>query len=353
MAHIRHRKCEPVAAMVYIFETGMQPMNAYRRLIAGVLMAVAVLAAAPVAAQASYPAKPIRIIVPYTAGGSADFMARMIGQRLTDAWKEQVLVENRGGAGGNLGMEAAQKAPPDGYTLVMINNSQAINESLYSKLPFVLMKDFAPLMMVASSPMVLAVNPKVPANTLAEFNALVKSRPGQLSYGSCGVGTPMHLAGELYKFLTRTFVVHVPYRGCSPATLDSIGGQLDAVFATTATVLPHVRAGKLKALGVTTAKRTPAAPEIPTFREAGGAALKDYEVDNWYGLMAPAGTPREVLAKIEAEVRKIVNLPDSRTRMATVGIDPALTSADELMALLKADVDKFARVVKFANIRGE
>jgi tripartite-type tricarboxylate transporter receptor subunit TctC len=217
----------------------------------------------------------------------------------------------------------------------------------------VLLKDFAPVMMVASSPMVLAVNPRVAANTLAEFNALVKTQPGRLSYGSCGVGTPMHLAGELYKFLTKTFVVHVPYRGCSPATLDTIGGQLDAVFATTATVLPHVRAGKLKALGITTAKRTPAAPEIPTFREAGGDALKDYEVDNWYGLMAPAGTPRDVLAKIEAEVRKIVNLPDSRTRMANVGIDPALTTADELMALLKADVDKFARVVKFANIKGE
>lgn len=328
-------------------------MHSITRLVSLLWLVIAAACAVPALAQGTYPTKPIRIIVPYTAGGSADFMARMIGQRLTDNWKEQVLVENRGGAGGNLGMEAAQKSPPDGYTLVMINNSQAINESLYSKLPFVLLKDFAPVMMVASSPMVLAVNPRVAANTLAEFNALVKAQPGRLSYGSCGVGTPMHLAGELYKFLTKTFVVHVPYRGCSPATLDTIGGQLDAVFATTATVLPHVRAGKLKALGITTAKRTPAAPEIPTFREAGGDALKDYEVDNWYGLMAPAGTPRDVLAKIEAEVRKIVNLPESRARMANVGIDPALTTADELMTLLKADVDKFARVVKFANIKGE
>ena len=328
-------------------------MHSIARLVSLSWIGIAAVCAAPAVAQGNYPTKPIRIIVPYTAGGSADFMARMIGQRLTETWKEQVLVENRGGAGGNLGMEAAQKSPPDGHTLVMINNSQAINESLYSRLPFVLLKDFAPVMMVASSPMVLAVNPRVAANTLAEFNALVKAQPGRLSYGSCGVGTPMHLAGELYKFLTGTFVVHVPYRGCSPATLDTIGGQLDAVFATTATVLPHVRAGKLKALGITTAKRTPAAPEIPTFREAGGDALKDYEVDNWYGLMAPAGTPRDVLAKIEAEVRKIVNLPESRTRMANVGIDPALTTADELMALLKADVDKFARVVKFANIKGE
>lgn len=328
-------------------------MNLIPCLRAGLFFAACLTLAVPASAQTAYPAKPIRIIVPYTSGGTADYMARMIGQRLTEVWKEQVLVENRGGAGGNLGMEAAQKSPADGHTLVMINNSQAINESLYSKLPFVLLKDFAPVMMVASAPMVLAVNPKVSANTLAEFNALVKSRPGQLSYGSCGVGTPMHLAGELYKFLTRSFVVHVPYRGCSPATLDTIGGQLDAVFATTATVLPHVRAGKLRALGITTARRTPAAPEIPTFREAGGEALRDYEVDNWYGLMAPAGTPKDVLAKIEAEVRKIVNLPESRSRMASVGIDPALTTADELMALLKADVEKFARVVKFANIKGE
>ncbi len=304
-------------------------------------------------AQAPWPAKPLRIIVPYTAGGTADFMARMIGQRLTEAWKEQVLVENRGGAGGNLGMEATQKSPPDGYTLVMINNSQAINESLYSKLPFDLKRDFAPVMMVASSPMVLAVNPRVPVASLAEFTALARAQPGRLSYGSCGIGTPMHLAGELYKFMSKTFIVHVPYRGCSPATLDTIGGQLDAVFATTATVLPHVRAGKLKALGITTAKRTAAAPEIPTFAEAGVAALKDYEVDNWYGLMAPAGVPREILAKIEAEVKRIVNLPDSRTRMAAVGIDAYLSTADELAGLLKADIDKFARVIKFANIKGE
>ncbi|MBL8383631.1 MAG: tripartite tricarboxylate transporter substrate binding protein [Burkholderiales bacterium] len=316
---------------------------------------VAGLAAAPGAApaQGTFPSKPVRIIVPYTAGGAADFTARLIAQRLTEAWREQVLVENRGGAGGNLGMEAAQKSAPDGHTLVMINNSQAINESLYAKLPFNLMKDFTPVMMVASSPMVLAVNPKVAAHTLAEYNALVKAQPGRLSYGSCGVGTPMHLAGELHKFLTRSFIVHVPYRGCAPATLDTIGGQLDAVFATTATVLPHVRAGKLRALAITTAKRTQAAPEIPTFREAGGPALKDYEVDNWYGLMAPAGAPREALARLEAEVRRIVALPDSRARMAGVGIDPYLTTGDELMALLRDDIEKFARVVRFAGIKGD
>ena len=312
------------------------------------------MAAMPVAlAQPAYPARPVRIIVPYTAGGSADFMARLLAQRLTDAWGQQVLVENRGGAGGNLGMEAAQKSAPDGHTLVMINNSQAINESLYTKLPFDLKKDFAPVMMVASAPMVLAVNPKVGANTLDEFGALVRAQPGKFSYGSCGVGTPMHLAGELYKFLTRSFIVHVPYRGCAPATLDTLGGQLDAVFATTATVLPHVRAGKLKAIAITTARRTPAAPEIPTFRESAAPALKDYEVDNWYGLMAPAGAPRDVLAKIEAEVRRIISLAESRSRMAAIGIDPYVTGAEELATLLNNDIDKFARVVKFANIRGE
>ena len=304
-------------------------------------------------AQSGFPNRPIRIIVPYTAGGSADFMARLIGQRLTDAWGQQVLVENRGGAGGNLGMEAAQKSPADGYTLVMVNNSQAINESLYSKLPFDLKKDFAPVMMVASSPMVLAVHPRVTANTVAEFDALVRAQPGKFSYGSCGVGTPMHLAGELYKFLTRSFIVHVPYRGCSPATLDTIGGQLDAVFATTATVLPHIRAGKLKAIALTTARRTAAAPEIPTFRESGIAALKDYEVDNWYGLMAPAGAPRETLARLETEIRRILALPDVKARMEAIGIEPYVTGPDELMSLLRADIDKFQKVVKFANIKGD
>ena len=302
---------------------------------------------------AQYPTKPIRIIVPYTAGGSADFMARMVGQKLTEAWKEQVLVENRGGAGGNLGFEVAAKSPNDGYTLVVVNNSQAINESLYPKLPFDLKKDFAPLMMMASSPMLLAVHPSVKANNLVEFTALVKSQPGKFSYGSCGVGTPMHLAGELYKFLTQSYIVHVPYRGCSPATLDAIGGQVEAVFATTATALPQVRAGKLRAIALTTAKRTPAAPEIPTFRESGIPALKDYEVDNWYGLMAPAGTPKDVLAKLETEIRKIITTPEARQRMAAVGIDPSVVGPDELMHLLVADIDKFGKVVKFAHIKGE
>ena len=305
------------------------------------------------AAQGGFPNRPIRIIVPYTAGGSADFMARLIGQRLTDAWGQQVLVENRGGAGGNLGMEAAQKSAPDGYTLVMVNNSQAINESLYSKLPFDLKKDFVPVMMVASSPMLLAVHPRIAANTMAEFDAMARAQPGKFSYGSCGVGTPMHLAGELYKFLTRSFIVHVPYRGCSPATLDTIGGQLDAVFATTATLLPHVRAGKLKAIGVTTARRSLAAPEIPTFRESGIAALSDYEVDNWYGLMAPAGAPREILARLEAEIRRILATPEVKARMEAVGIEPYVTGPDELTALLRADIDKFQKVVKFANIKGD
>ncbi|MBL8378086.1 MAG: tripartite tricarboxylate transporter substrate binding protein [Burkholderiales bacterium] len=317
------------------------------------LVAVLALLAAGGAAAQGWPSKPVRIIVPYTAGGAADFTARLIAQRAAETWGQQVLVENRGGAGGNLGMEATAKSPADGYTLVMVNNSQAINESLYTRLPFELLRDFAPVMIVSASPMVLAVNPRVTAGSLAEFAALVRTQPGRLSYGSCGVGTPMHLAGELYKFLTGGFIVHVPYRGCAPATLDTIGGQLDAVFATTATLLPHVRAGKLKALGITTAKRTPAAPEIPTFRESGVAALKDYEVDNWYGLMAPAGAPREVLSRIEAEVRRIVALPDSRTRMAGVGIDAQLAGPEELMSLLRADIEKFARVVKFANIKGE
>ena len=326
-----------------------------RRLAVVVAIASLVMAWGEAGAQgaAQYPSKPIRIIVPYTAGGSADFMARMVGQKLTEAWKEQVLVENRGGAGGNLGFDVAAKAPADGYTLVVVNNSQAINESLYTKLPFDLKKDFAPLMMLASSPMLMAVHPHVPANNLVEFTALVKSQPGKLSYGSCGVGTPMHLAGELYKFLTQTYIVHVPYRGCSPATLDAIGGQVDVVFATTATILPHVKAGKLKAIALTTSKRTPAAPEIPTFRESGVPALKDYEVDNWYGLMAPAGTPKDILAKLEAEIRKIVSTPEARQRMATVGIDPSLVGPDELMRLLVADIDKFGKVVKFAGIKGE
>lgn len=321
--------------------------------IAKAAVAVCMLWASAAWSQGAYPSKPIRVIVPYTAGGTADFMARMVGQRITEAWNQQVLVENRGGAGGNLGFEVAAKSANDGYTLVVVNNSQAINESLYTHLPFVLKKDFAPVMMWASSPMLLAVHPRVQASNMMEFTQLVRSQPGKLAYGSCGVGTPMHLAGELYKFLTHTYVVHVPYRGCSPATLDAIGGQVEAVFATTATALPHVRAGKLKAIALTTAKRTPAAPEIPTFRESGVPELKDYEVDNWYGVMAPAGTPKEIIVKLEAEMRKIISSDDAKQRMAAVGIDPAITGPDELMRQLVSDIDKFGKVVKFAGIKGE
>jgi tripartite-type tricarboxylate transporter receptor subunit TctC len=322
-------------------------------LASGLLLAAAACGPAWSQTAAAYPTRPIRIIVPYTAGGTADFMVRMVGQKLTGVWGQPVVVENRGGAGGNLGFEVAAKAPNDGYTLVVVNNSQAINESLYANLPFDLKKDFAPLMMLASSPTLLAVNPQVPASNAVEFTALLRSQPGKFSYGSCGVGTPMHLAGELYKFLTKTYLVHIPYRGCSPATLDAIGGQVNAVFATTATALPQVRAGKLRAIALTTSKRTPAAPEIPTFRESGIPELKDYEVDNWYGLMAPAGTPKEILAKLEAEIRRIVDTPEAQQRMAAVGIDPAVLGPEELEQQLLADIDKFHKVVVFAHIKAE
>lgn len=328
------------------------PSSPLRALLRAALCAAAL--AAPLAASAqAYPTKPVRIIVPFTAGGAADTLARLIGQKLTETWGQQVIVENRGGAGGTLGMDAAKKLPADGYTFVLISNSQAVSQVLYPRLSYDLVKDFAPVNVLASSPMMLAVHPRVPVNSFAEFTQYVKARPGQLSYGSCGVGTAPHLAMEMFKFQTQSFVVHIPYRGCAPATVDAVGGQLDAVLATAPAVLPHARQGKLKMLAVTNPARTPSAPDVPTMRETGVAGLKTYAVDNWYGFVAATGTPKEAIEKLDAEVKKIMLQKDIVQRLAASGIDPTPGTAQDLARLIDDDMKQFAQVIKFANIRPE
>jgi tripartite-type tricarboxylate transporter receptor subunit TctC len=317
-------------------------------------LAAAALAAAPglVAAQA-YPSKPVRILVPFTTGGAADTLARVAGQRLSEMWGQQVIVENRGGAGGTLGMDAALKLPADGYTFVLISNSLAVSQVLYPKLTYDLVKDFVPVNLVASTPMVLAVHPKVPVGSLAEFNRYVKERPGQLSYGSCGVGTAPHLAMEMYKFQTQSFVVHIPYRGCSLAATDAIGGQLDVILATAPAVLPHARQGKLKMLAVTNPQRTPTAPDVPTMRESGVPGTKDLAVDNWYGFVAARGTPREAIERFDADVRKVLAQKDIADKLAASGVDVTLGSAQDLAKLIDGDMKQFAAVIKFAGIKPE
>ena len=300
-----------------------------------------------------YPNKPIRIVVPFSAGGATDVMARLIGQKLTDAWGQQVIVENRIGAGGNIGMEAVAKSNPDGYTIVMMNNAAATNAAMNAKLSFDVTKDFAPIGLVASTPMMLIAGNAVPAGSIREITDYLRKRPGKLSYASCGLGGPQHFATELYKSQAKVFIVHAPYRGCSQAVADVIGGQIELAMVSANVAIPHLKTGKLRALGLTAKSRTPASPETPTFRESGLPELKNYAVDVWYGLMAPTGTPKEIITKLSSEVRRILDQPDMRQKMSAAGIDSLSGDGSELLTLLRGDIETFRSVVQFAGIKLE
>lgn len=304
-------------------------------------------------AQAPFPNKPVKIIVTFTAGGAADFTARLIADKLSEVWKQQVVVENRIGAGGNIGVEAVFKSPADGYTLLLASSAQAFNVALHPKLPFDLFKDFAPIALLTSTPMAVAVHPRVPVKSLAELTKLFQEQPGKYSYATCGVATAHHFAFELYKFQTRTFALHIPYRGCNAAVVETVGGQIDTVISSLNTVLPHEKSGKLKVLAITSKARSASAPDIPTFRESGIAALKDYAADIYYGFMAPSATPKEILAKIEADVKQVMTLPDVVKRVSGGGLDLFVRSSDEMRAILREDVESSSRIVKYAGIRPE
>ena len=238
-------------------------------------IAASLLCAAPAGAQ-NFPNKPVKVIVTFTVGGAADLTARLIGDRLAAQWKQQVVVENRIGAGGRIGVEAVHKAPADGYTLLLFSNTHVINQALYKDQGFDLLKDFAPLGLTTSTPMVLAVNPRMPIKSVVEFTALLRAQPGKIDYATCGVATAHHFAMELYKHATKTYAVHIPHRGCSPAVADTVGGQIDYVVSSLAAVLPFARQGKLRVIGLTSEKRSPSAPEYPTFRESGLPELKNF-----------------------------------------------------------------------------
>jgi tripartite-type tricarboxylate transporter receptor subunit TctC len=297
----------------------------------------------------TYPAKPLRIVVPFPAGGIADLFARHIGQKFSDAWGQAVVVDNRPGAGGNIGAEIVAKSPPDGYTLVMGSiGTHSVNISLFSKLGFDPIRDFAPVALVMEAEGLLVLHPSVPAKSVKELIALARARPGQVAYASAGHGTAGHLSGELFKSMARVDLVHVPYKGNVPAITDLIGGQTSLLFATMPTVLPMVQAGRLKALAVTSSKRSPAAPELPTIAEA---ALPGYSVTNWIGLFAPAGTPREHVTKLNAEVTRIMQTPEIKTRLLNEGAKFTPWTPDEFAGFVRSEIAKWAKVVKEAGIR--
>jgi tripartite-type tricarboxylate transporter receptor subunit TctC len=302
----------------------------------------AVIASGHVFAQ-NYPAKPIRFIV----GPGPDALARVIGQKLTDAWGQPVIIDQRGGGGGTISAEAVAKAAPDGYTLLWATGTHTINPSLY-KVSYDMVRDFAPVTLLASTPFILAVHPSVSANSVGELIALAKSKPGALNYGSGGSGTPPHLATELFKTLAGVSMVHVPYKTVAAAITDLIAGQLQVMFTVGPAGLPQIRAGRIRGLAVSTAKRSVFAPELPTVAEAG---LAGFEVFGWNGLLAPAGTPKPAIAKLHDEIVKALKLQEVQERIATFGFEPVGNTPDEFGEFIKADIARWAKVVKESGAR--
>jgi tripartite-type tricarboxylate transporter receptor subunit TctC len=331
-------------------------MNRQRRDFNRMALALAGMASAPrLFAQsdpaADYPSHPIHVIVPFAPGGGTDIVARVIGQKLGEAWKQPVVIENKAGGNGTIGAAYVAKSPPDGYTLSMITASHSVNVTLQgAKHPYDLLKDFAPISQVTTQPYYLVVNPKLPVRSVKELIALAKSKPGKLTYGSSGVGGTSHLSGALFCSLANIDMTHVPYRGGEPAMADVISGQIDMLFSTRLQSRGFVEQGQLRALAVTTAKRSPATPELPTMEEAG---VPGYVVAGWYGVLAPAGTPPAIVNKLNREIVRIVHLPDVAEKMATDGSEPVGSSPAQFAAHIKSEVEKWRDLIHKTGIKTE
>ena len=308
---------------------------------ARVILAGLVFAGAAVAQ--TYPAKPVRIVV----GPGPDALARVIGQQITQAWGQPVIIDQRGGGGGTISAEAVAKAAPDGYTLLLATGTHTINPSMY-KVSYDMVRDFAPVTLLASTPFILAVHPSVPANSVGELIVLAKTSPGKLNYGSGGSGTPPHLATELFKTLAGVNIVHVPYKTVAAAISDLIAGQVQVMFTVGPAGLPQIRAGRIRGLAVSTAKRSAFAPELPTVAEAG---LAGFDVFGWNGLLAPAGTPKAVIAKLHDEITRALRIPEVRERIAGFGFEPVGNSPEEFGEFVKADIARWAKVAKESGAR--
>jgi tripartite-type tricarboxylate transporter receptor subunit TctC len=318
--------------------------------IACLLAAMTMPALAAESAQ-NYPSKPIRLVVPFTPGGSTDILARVIGMKLTEAWGRQVVIDNRPGAGGNIGVDLVAKSPADGYTLVMGHiGTFGVNPTLYPKLPYDPIRDFQPITLVALVPNMLSVNPALPAKSVKELLALAKAKPGTINFGSGGNGSAAHLAGEYFKLMSKTEITHIPYRGTSPAVTDLIAGQIQMIITGVPPTLNFVKTGKLRALAVATSKRLPLLPDLPTISEAG---VPGYEATQWYGVLAPAGTPKPIVAKLNAEMAKAIKGPDVREKLAADAAEPVGNSPEEFGAFIKKEIARWAPVIKASGARPE
>ncbi len=295
----------------------------------------------------SWPSKPISLIVPFPAGGTTDVLARALADKLTQSLGQSVIVESKPGAGATVGADYVAKAKPDGHTLLVGAVHHTIASSVYKKLPYDFQKDLAPITTIALVPNVLVVNASTPAKNVAELVALLKAKPGQYNYGSNGNGTAQHLIGTQFQNMTGTDMVHIPYKGSGPLATDLLGGQVTMSFDTVTPVLPHIKSGKLRALAITTAKRSAALPDVPTLDEAG---LKAFDIGTWFGVLAPAATPKDILARLNTEMVKVIHSPEFRKRMAEIGAEPVGNSADQMAQQVKSETEKFAKLVKDAKV---
>jgi len=321
----------------------------FSELIAAAAIALSLASLAGAQPPAAYPAKPVKLVIPFPPGGPLDVVGRAIAQKLTDAWGQSVVVDNRPGAGGNIGADLVAKSPPDGYTILMgALSTHAVNPSLYAKMPYDAIADFAPITLVAVTPNVLVVNASLPVNSAKEFIAYAKANSGKLAFGSGSNGSAGHLAGELFKVDTGTDSTHVPYKGGAPATQALLAGDTQFMFDNLANAMPQVKAGKLKALAVTTAERSKLAPELPTMAEAG---LAGFDISTWFGLFAPAGTPQDVIAKWNAEVAKILNSPEMREKLIAQGAEPSPDTPEQFAAFVKSEIAKYAKIIKASGAK--
>ena len=314
-----------------------------------VLVLLALAAAGTAQAQA-YPAKPVRFIIPFPPGGPTDIMGRLAAQRLTEAWGVQVVADNRAGAGGNIGSELCAKSPPDGYTVCMLTVAQSISPSIYPRLGFDPLKDLAPVTLMAILPSLLMVHPSLPVKNVKELVALAKAKPGVLTYASTGNGTSPHMLMEMFKWLAGVDLVHVPYKGASPAMIDQISGQIDVAFSTAIAALPFVQQGKVRAIAVSTRDRFPPLPNLPTVAESG---VKGFDGSSWQGVVMPANTPRDMILKVNAELAKMLKSPDMKEKILQQGGIASGSSPEEFTAFLKMETDKWAKVAKAAKVRVE
>lgn len=315
-------------------------------------LALSVSSAYPATALAqAWPSKPIRMIVPFPPGGGVDFVGRIVGQRLAKSLGQQVIIDNRGGANGIVGMELLKTSPPDGYTIAAASQGPlSLNPSMYVNLPYDSLRDFAPISNMVNFPLLLVTHPSLPVKNVRELIALAKKKPGQLSYSSSGVGNSGHLAAELFDSMAKVKMIHVPYKGTGPAGMALLAGEVQLTFSSIPTVLPHVRAGKLRALGVGNAERVPLLPEFPTIAESG---LPGYEAYAWGGMIAPANTPKDVIARLNREIVQILKQKDVADQLLKEGVVPTPSTADEFGAYIKAEIVKWGTVIKLANIKPE